>query len=365
MLPTPPDSILVICLRRLGDVLLSTPVVDSLRRAYPRASIDALVFPETAAVLSGVSVLRRVIPMPREQGLALLRQVWRRYDLAVAVTNSDRSHYAAFAAGRHRVAVCPPHNPWKRLLIQQRIAHDPERVHAVAQGLALITALGLPRSAHVLPPQPDAAGLAALDAALGSDWAGRRYAVLHAEAMYPYKGWTADGWLALIRWLSAQGLEVVLSGGPAAPERAAVQALADAAALPPGALHVVAGKLPFAALTPLIEHAALYVGPDTSVTHLAAATGCPTLALFGPSSPVTWGPWPQGWTGQDDSPWRLAAPLQRVGNVAILQGDRGRRIGCIPCLKEGCEQRLDSRSECLDRLSPARVIAAAAQLLTG
>jgi len=41
------------------------------------------------------------------------------------------------------------------------------------------------------------------------------------------------------------------------------------------------------------QGARLYVGPDTSVTHLAAASGCPTIALFGPTDPRLWGPWPE------------------------------------------------------------------------
>lgn len=362
-LSAPPATVLVISLRRLGDALITTPLIRSLKQAWPEAAIDALVLPACAGVLAGNPDLRQVLTMPGRGQIGFALGLWRRYDLALAATNSDRSHTFAVIAGRQRLGVGPKQPGWKRRLLDLSVTQSTARYHAVTQTLLLADRLGIARAHDVVPPQPDAEGLSALDAALGPGWAQRRYAVVHPEAMYRYKSWTADGWRTLIRWLAAQGLEVVLSGGPAAAERAAVQALADAAALPAGALHVVAGKLPFAALTPLIEHAALYVGPDTSVTHLAAGTGRPTLALFGPSSPLTWGPWPQGWDGQDGSPWRLAAPLQRIGNVAILQGDRGRRIGCIPCLKEGCEQRLDSASDCLDRLSAERVIAAAAQLL--
>jgi len=44
--------------------------------------------------------------------------------------------------------------------------------------------------------------------------------------------------------------------------------------------------------TALLRRARVYVGPDTSTSHLAAATGCPTVALFGPMDPRVWGPWP-------------------------------------------------------------------------
>ncbi|MDP3294091.1 MAG: glycosyltransferase family 9 protein [Nevskia sp.] len=359
--PAIPSRVLVICLRRLGDVLLATPLIRSLKQAYPNAEIDALVFAPTAGVLAGNADLHAVIAMPKKGQLALVRRLWRRYDLAVAVTNSDRAHYAAWIASGRRAAVGSLNTRWKHWLLKTIVLHDPTRLHTVVQSLLLADALGIARVPEVVPPRP--ADDSTLDAVLGPGWRDRPYAVLHPQPMYRYKAWTDDGWRALIRWLAAQGLRVVISGGPAEHERSAVSALLAGLDLPDDSVIDVSGHLPFAALTPMIETARLFVGPDTSVTHLAAACNTPTLALFGPSSPVTWGPWPQGWDGEADSPWRLAVPFQRIGNVGILQGDHGRQIGCIPCLQEGCERHTASPSDCLDRMTPARVIAAAAQLL--
>ncbi|MCK9192808.1 MAG: hypothetical protein M0P19_02920, partial [Nevskia sp.] len=117
---------------------------------------------------------------------------------------------------------------------------------------------------------------------------------------------------------------------------------------------------------PLLRHARLFVGPDTSATHLAAACGTPTLAIFGPSSPLAWGPWPQNWPGTGGSPWQLQAPLQQIGVVAIVQGGPAGRYGnCVPCLAEGCERHRDSVSDCLEQLSVTDVLDAADQLLDG
>ena len=57
------------------------------------------------------------------------------------------------------------------------------------------------------------------------------------------------------------------------------------------------GILTWAELAGLIAAAKVYVGPDTSVTHLAAATGAMTVALYGPTDPRRWGPWPLGGPG--------------------------------------------------------------------
>ena len=45
----------------------------------------------------------------------------------------------------------------------------------------------------------------------------------------------------------------------------------------------------------IIAQAKLYIGPDTGITHLAAATGIPVIALYGPTNPVKWAPWPSGY----------------------------------------------------------------------
>jgi heptosyltransferase-3 len=172
--------------------------------------------------------------------------------------------------------------------------------------------------------------------------------------MFVYKAWTVAGWCSLIAALQARGLRVVLSGGPAATERA----LADEvlAGLPAGSQPVLdaVGRLRLAELSGLIGEARVFIGPDTSVTHLAAACGTPVVTLFGPSNPCVWGPWPQGYARPDESPWQFVAPLQRSGNVSIVQGVKP----CVPCLLEGCDRHLASRSACLDELPAQRVIAA-------
>jgi heptosyltransferase-3 len=102
----------------------------------------------------------------------------------------------------------------------------------------------------------------------------------------------------------------------------------------------------------LIQGALAYVGVDTSITHLAAACNTPTIALFGPTPPTNFGPWPNGFIGEQ--PYQLRARAQTVGNVTILQGPGE----CVPCRKAGCEDRASSHSECLDQLDPIQVIEA-------
>ncbi len=90
----PRPRILVVTLRRLGDVLLATPLIRSLRRAWPQARIDALVFADTAGILVGNPDLDGVVTVPPQpsaaQTLRLGARLFRRYDLAISTQSGDR-----------------------------------------------------------------------------------------------------------------------------------------------------------------------------------------------------------------------------------------------------------------------------------
>jgi heptosyltransferase III len=163
--------------------------------------------------------------------------------------------------------------------------------------------------------------------------------------MFRYKRWTVDGWQALAAGLDARGLAVVATGGP--DDR---RYLDEVWAGQP-AVHRVDGALAWPELAALIGGARAYVGPDTSVTHLAAAAGTPTVALYGPTDPRLWGPWPAGGL---DTPWAASGTIQNRRNVWLVQNPQP----CLPCQGEGCERHIDSYSRCLDELSVAQVLMA-------
>jgi heptosyltransferase-3 len=128
--------------------------------------------------------------------------------------------------------------------------------------------------------------------------------------------------------------------------------------MPEGALNA-AGKLTLGASACLVSRARIFVGPDTAMTHIAAALGTPTVALYGPTNPVKWGPWPRG-HAPAANPWRRCGS-QQVRNVILLQGSGA----CVPCHHEGCERNIGSTSDCLQQLPAARVIAAVEHILGG
>lgn len=343
----PRPRILIVALRRLGDVLLTTPLVRSVRRAFTDAMIDVLVFSETAGILEGNPDIDRCLTLPTRaranESLAMAARLWRRYDLAITTQAGDRPTFFAVLAGRKRAGVVETRliGTLKRALLDRVLAPMPG-AHRVAEMLALARLIGVEPVPQVVPPR---AGT--LPAGLAAD-----YAVLHAAPMYVYKRWTPQGWRALARRLGERGLAVVATGGPAAAERAYLDEVF--AGLPE--VRRLDGALSWPDLAALLAGARVFVGPDTSVTHLAAACGCPVVALFGPTDPRLWVPWPADGLA---APWAPSAAAQVRGNVRLLQ----QPMPCQPCQEEGCLRRLDSYSLCLDRLSPQAVIAAVEAVL--
>jgi heptosyltransferase-3 len=181
------------------------------------------------------------------------------------------------------------------------------------------------------------------------------YVVVHTPSMWPYKQWPREHFRTLLRLLAEADLQVVLTGGPAPGDRETVAAMHGAA---PESALVDAGLLNFGQLAALLRDAALYIGPDTSVSHLAAACGVRVLAIFGPTNPQRWAPWP-ALPGEQVVRFQRRALAQTVGQVTLLQAD----LPCVPCGKAGCEDHRLSGTECLPAITPERVAREALALL--
>src|ERR1700728_1083731 len=99
--------VLVVAMRRLGDVLLTTPLIRSVKRAFPQAAIDALVFAGTEGILAGNPDLAGILTIPQRprvgETLALTARIAKRYDLALSTQTGDRPTFLACIAGRQSV----------------------------------------------------------------------------------------------------------------------------------------------------------------------------------------------------------------------------------------------------------------------
>jgi heptosyltransferase-3 len=353
-----PRSVLVVVTRQIGDVLLTTPLIRRCRQLWPHARIDVLGFEGTLGMLRGNADVSELIGSPKKLGWrgawTLCRRIWRNYDLALVAEASDRAHIIALMAARRRSGLLRQghgSNWWKRMVLAHAVtsAGDDAGVHVVEEKLRLLEPWGQPGSAALVAPAA---------APLPDDLRAQLrppLVVMHVPSMWPYKQWAPAKFREVAAGLLERGYQVVLTGTAAARDQECIAPLLGLAS-PPQLLDS-SGRLDLNQLRTLLDHAALFIGPDTSVTHLAAAARAPTLAVFGPTNPQRWGPWPTA----EETPvhFHRRAPAQSVGQVTIVQAI----LPCVPCSRAGCENHQASHSACLELIGASQVLSEALAML--
>jgi lipopolysaccharide heptosyltransferase III len=270
----------------LGDVLLALPALAHLARLTPGTRRVLAVAPRLAALLDRSAYVEEAIDL---DALGLHRlfatatdptalQSLAGYDAVVSWLGAGdaayREHLGAMA-GR----------PGRRVVIARAAPPPGSNRHAAWHLLDTLAGLGPPPAD--LPAVRLTAGAGERDWAAG--WLEERglapgtVAVLHPGAGSAAKVW--PGFPTLARRLAVLGLPVVAVTGPA--EAARVAGLAAAAGLPEAR---VARDLSLRQLAALFERAAVFVGNDSGLSHLAAGVGCASLVLFGPTDPEVWAP---------------------------------------------------------------------------
>jgi|UniRef100_A0A7C5AMQ3 heptosyltransferase-3 len=332
------NRILVIKLKQLGDVLVSTPVLQALKKAWPAARVDYLVPRETEDMLAGHPLLDGLHVIDRQEGswaeaLRLIRRLrQRRFDLVLELSGGDRGAFFAWICGApERVGFARPRQPfWQRLgLFTRLLPRPPLKMHMVEHNLEAVRALGVrpenPRLQFFWNGAVEAKVEARLNE-LGLKPGG--FVVMHPGAGWRFKCWTPAGYARVVEALMGDWrLPVLLTGSRAVHEQELLAAIFEGCRARPVSL---AGQLTLKELGAFIAKARFFFGVDSAPMHLAAAVDTPAVALFGPSGVFNWGPWGEG--------------------HLVLQKD----WECVPCGKDGCQGSKVSR--CLVELSPAEVL---------
>lgn len=332
----------------IGDILLATPLLRSIRASEPEATIDVMCYSGQEGILEGNPDISNVVVVSQKPTLpgliGMLLPMFRKYDVAITNAADDRAHLYLLILGKKRVSVTLKGGPaWKRWIVDGSVEDDPVYMHALLRNNYLGNLLGYPARYDIRAPCvhgsrfPAAASF--VDASKSAP-----YAVIHPDARLPYKRWTRTGWIDVIKYLAEQGLTVYITGGQSVSEKAYIDELTEHA---PRSVRSVAGMLRLAEVADLLRGCQVYLGVDTAISHMAAAVGAPTIALFGPENPVRWGPWPAGYA-EDRSPWSSSGSSQR-GNVQIVQASdpcRDCRQGaCLRLRSENCRRMAGISSE--------------------
>ncbi|MEO5362615.1 MAG: putative lipopolysaccharide heptosyltransferase III [Magnetococcus sp. DMHC-8] len=360
-------NILVIKSRHIGDVLLTGPLLSTLRLRHPDSHITVLVKAGTEAMLTGHPHVDAVITFPvRRPGegrVAFLIRQWlwlrglrqRRPDRVFNTTEGDRGVIATFVSGGvQRIGFRRQRGDkwWRRGLLTHTLLPRGGIRHTVLHNLDLVGEGPQDRHVHLRFAAADAGRAERLLREAG--WDGERPLVqIHPASRWRFKCWTVHGMAGVADFCAQQGCQVVLTTSPDAGEIALAAAIAQAGHQP---VINLGGLLTLKELAALTARCRLFFGVDTAPMHMAAAMDVPVIALYGPSGTYDWGPWPNGWAG-DGSPFGRLNGVQESFPHWVIQ----KTWSCVPCGRAGCEG--SKRSRCLEELTLAEVLPLVEQVL--
>ena len=343
--------VLVVKLRHLGDVLLTSPVFTVLKNHAPRAEIDALVYRDTEPMLSGHPAISHIHTIDRdwkqEGWPAQISNEWRlfrslrarHYDLIVHLTENPRGAVLMLLLGaRYGVARAYPAKRgrlWRNSFTHLYQVPSKPR-HTVEIHLDALRRLGiypeLDERRLVLTVSDEAeTSVRALMAR--HDFRAREFIHLHPTSRWLFKCWELDKYVALIDSLQDMGERVVLTAAPAEHELQFAAGITSQLKRPPVDL---CGKLNLKQLAALTRQAKCFVGVDSVPMHIASAMRTPVVVLFGPSGDLEWGPW-------------------QVKSRVLTSNH-----SCRPCGLDGCGN--GKVSECLTTIPVEEVLGAIKQI---
>ena len=344
------ERILLVQLADIGDLVLTTPAIAALREARPEAQLDLLAS-DYALPLVPADLVDRQIPFYKSGGSAsrdffsrrnlrlLPRLRAKQYDAIVFF------HHFTFRAGVFKFWLLAKASGARQIigLRNHNIGFLTDFVddegfgarHQAQYWLRLAALLGASpcaRPAQVARETPHSEAIpASVDPIV----------VMHTGSggYSRARRWSAAGFAAVANGLRERcGAEIILVGQPD-DDGQVVENLLDQKPIN------LAGKTKLPQLAEVIARADLFIGADSGVMHIAAATGTPVLSIFGPSNPDAWKPWAIG------------------GCATVLRSG----VECSPCsyvdhaigAREGCEART-----CMKLVRPNQVLETAQRLLS-
>jgi len=340
--------ILLIKPKHIGDTLILTPTIAGIKRAYPEAEIWVVVRKGTEAILAGCPDIARVLlvsPIEKRDrkfsdlfhcDLKTIAQIaYRRFDYTFELGDGTRGRrlLRLVHSFNRRCYSVKPSDAWGELALKKmRVpisSFDWQTCHRVEKDY---------RTVGEFLPLPEEIPPLVFDPARMKPWGPGAdltdFCVVQLGSRQGFARWRREGWRDVCRALLKLVPNIVLTCGPVAHERE------DAAWLQGELGRCVCstdGGASWPAMAWLLSRAKLYVGPSTAAMHLAAACGCPVVALFGPTIEDHWHPW--------RVPYRI---VTRPGYVAPADPEKRHAL---------CRERK------MEDIQPRQVIAACEELL--
>lgn len=275
------------------------PVVATLKRNAPELTVDVLIHAECAQLIAHHTDIRKVWIYDRSQvkknffssiayHLPLIRALRReKYDIVIALTQGDRAFFLSRATGAPLRVTYDIHTLLTSITMNAFARHSTHR-HFIEIDMDMLRYFEIEnRDIRLMLPFPEDVRRKARSRLAADDHPSALRVAIHPGARKKMKQWRADRFGQIASKLREHyGASIILLGGSGEE----------------GLLDIIENEMGFPAVLKscslsLLDMAAvfsechLFIGNDSGPGHIAAAVGCPTLSLFGPSLPIIFRPY--------------------------------------------------------------------------
>jgi predicted lipopolysaccharide heptosyltransferase III len=330
----PINTILIIQLGDIGDVVWATPTFRAVKETYRQANVSVLVREGFGTLLESDPHIHRIFEVKHYKGNPLKRAKKQikfirdlrkaRFDLVFDLRSDDRGAFMTFLSGAPiRVSIIYPEIPWRNYLFSHLVAPlSDKRVYGAAeQSLRIIREFGI--DTHNSTPR----------LCISDDIMKRVHRLLKKERLmdlhwitlnpfsrWQYKEWGYEKWAQVIDWLWHEYAIATVIVGSTEERNRSIDIVKKCHQM----VFNFTGKTTLSELAGLLSLSYLNVGVDSAAPHIAAAVGTPTTTIYGPSD------------------WRDWAPIGETHSVITPDCD------CAPCHQKGCDD--SGTSKCIESL---------------
>ena len=340
-------KILIIIQRANGDVLLSHSLINSLNNYYVAPEIDLLVNDDTLALarlLPNINLIHTFSYKKKRderwmQEKKLLKKIYKRYDLSINLTASDRSVVYSLLAAKKSISAIeekPQKSWWKKLLLSHYYYFDTS-THILVNNLKALSLLNIKQEVNYNFPDISNEVTHKVKNLLTSKEI-NEFIIFHPSAQYKFKVYPRHLRDQLLADLNSLDIPIVVSGSN---NKLDLKIKSELPKLKN--LYDFIGELSLEEYFALSQLSLAYIGMDTLNMHIASVQNKRIFAIFGPTNLRMWSPW--------SNDIKIAAtenlPLQNYGKITIFQSP----LPCVACGRAGCDDK-NERSECLFTIKP-------------
>jgi predicted lipopolysaccharide heptosyltransferase III len=318
-------NILLVQLKRIGDLILTTPAISAVRARFPDAQIALVASAGSAELLPAIGGIdRKLISNQLRSWLEISRGT---FDYCIDFTRTDRSSFLTrLSRAKTRVAIQrrKQQTTFRSRAYNQLVPAPLGQLHTIDHAFKLLEPLGISGEPPPLQLDIPDASYARADELRSKHHIRGDFLIFHPGSARPEKFWPAERWAEVIATARAQASTLVVTGGMSIFEQRHIAEVKQHLRFP---IIDLSGQLDLLTLAALISQARLLVTVDSAPMHLAAAVRTPQLALFGPTNPFHWRPRSstavvlQGDSAvpqTEFSPNQIARPMKQISTAAVI-----------------------------------------------